>query len=68
MLKQLNGTKNHIDVTAFRQTALNTFKYYVEVFFALISHLPFFLQDYSQYKGMTASLHMLIAHVPDWVE
>lgn len=24
-------------------------------------------QDYSQYRGMTANLHMLVAHIPDWV-
>ena len=36
MLKQLNGTKNLIDVTAFRETALKMFNYYVEVFSVLL--------------------------------
>jgi hypothetical protein len=54
MLRLLNSTHKLIDVPAFRQLARTVFDFYKE--------------DMQPYKRMTANMHMLVAHIPDWVE
>jgi hypothetical protein len=67
MLAMLNSTHKMIDVKAFRKLARTVFYFYKEVTPPIPPDLPS-EKDMAPYKAMTANLHLLLAHVPDWVE
>ena len=54
MLRQLSSCTKMIDVTAYKVLARQVFDLYME--------------DYAEYKQMTANLHLLVSHIPDWVD
>jgi hypothetical protein len=54
MLKQLNSCNKMVQVDAYRGLARNVFNYWME--------------DFADYKNMTANLHLLISHTPDWIQ
>jgi len=54
MLSQLSSCSTMIHVPSYRKLARTVFQYYVE--------------DLGPWKSMTANLHMLVAHVADWVQ
>ena len=73
MLSQLSSCTSKIHVPSYRKLARKVFQYFVEVstmlwIMLVIMMLTMLVQDLGPYKSMTANLHMLVAHIPDWVQ